>query len=537
MRASLSIGQLATLGGAFVGVLALLIGSTWYLNAPTYRVLFNDLNSESASQVVDRLTAQNVKFQLTDGGRTILVPAERVDTLRLHFAGEGLPVSGRIGFELFDKTAFGQTEFLEHVNYRRALEGELARTIQTIEEVQAARVHIAMAKDSLFGAKEQPAKASVVLTLRGSRALPPATSQAIVALVSAGVEGLRQEQIVIVDSFGRALVRGEASADSGAAGADLEHRERLERDMTSRVVALLEPVVGVDRVRVTVSARLHGDSEEQTEERWDPNPVVRSRQLTTEGQDAAGTQGIAGARANLPPVIQPDGQPGPPVTTGPTTTGNGVVTRTAEVTNYEVGKLTRHTIRPRGELASLSVAVIVDDEVKVAANADGTVATTRQPRDAREMQKLQGLVTTAVGIDASRGDQVTVENIAFDTPLADVPPAPTTWQQVRDNGGPVLRVLSLVVIVALVLLLVVRPVVSRALALPSAQSATVSLPQQLPRTIEDIEGEIEAQLDAEGNNQGNRRQPVLTRRVVGMASSEPAAAARLVRSWLADGRS
>jgi flagellar M-ring protein FliF len=537
LRSSLSTAQLVTLGVTFAAVVGLMIGSTWYLNTPTYRLLFSELNAESASQVVDKLTAQKVRFQLTDGGRTILVPAERVDTLRLQFAGEGLPVSGRIGFELFDKTAFGQTEFLEHVNYRRALEGELARTIQTLAEVQAARVHIAMAKDSLFGAKEQPAKASVVLTLRGNRPLPPATSQAIAALISASVEGLRSDQVVLIDSFGRALGRGAASDADHTMGADLEQRERLERDISTRVVALLEPVVGVERVRVTVSARLHGDSEEQTEERWDPNPVLRSRQLTTEEQQGQGSQGVAGARANLPPMVQADGEPGPAIVPAAATTG-GVLTRSSDVTNYEVGRITRHTIRPRGELAGLSVAVIVDDEVKVAAGPDGTSTTTRRPRETGEMQKLQNLVAAAVGIDPARGDQITVENIAFDVPPVEVVPAPTSWQRVQEHGGPILRTVALVVIVGMILLVFVRPMVSRALALPPGEhEAAVSMPQQLPRTIADIEGDIEAQLDAETAESMDRRHPVLARRVIGMASEEPAAAARLVRSWLADGRS
>ena len=499
MRASLSPGQIATLGITFLGVVGLLVGSAWYLNAPDYRVLYSDLSAESASQVVDRLTAADVKFQLADSGRTVLVPAERLDTLRLQFAGEGVPVSGRLGFELFDRTAFGQTEFLEHVNYGRALEGELARTIETIAEVRSARVHIAMAKDSLFGAKEQPAKASVVLTLKGNRALPPATSQSITALVAASVEGLRAEQVVLLDSFGRALSRGASNGDDALAGADLEHQQKFERDLSMRVVSMLEPVVGVDRVRVNVSARLHGDSEEQTEERWDPNPVVRSRQLTTEGLDGQRTEGVAGARANLPAVVQPDGKPGPALTPAATTTSTQGLSRSAEVTNYEVGKLTRHTVRARGELASLSVAVLVDDDVKI-----------------------------------------TVENIAFGQDPAPVVAPETVWTRAREYAGPTARVLALIVIVGMVLLLFVRPLVSRVLALPSAatlaETAQVGMPQQLPRTVEDLEGEIEAQLDFEALEGVDRRKPVLTRRVVGMATTEPANAAKLVRSWLGERR-
>ncbi len=540
-RERLSTTQLVTLGVTFVGVVGLLIGSTWYLNAPEYRVLYSDLSAESASQVVDKLTADNVEYRLADSGRTVLVPADRLDTLRLSFAGEGVPVSGRMGFEIFDRTAFGQTEFLEHVNYGRALEGELARTIETISEVQSARVHIAKAKESLFGAREQPAKASVVLTLKTNRKLAPSAAQAITALVAASVEGLRAEQVVVLDSFGRALARGEASEDEALASADLEAQQKFERDMATRVVALLEPVVGVDRVRVNVSARLHGDSQEQTEELWDSNPVVRSRQITTESSQAQRAEGIAGARANLPPVVQPDGEEGPAVVPAAVTGAGPGLTRSSEVTNYEVGKVTRHTVRARGELASLSVAVLVDDEVTVTVGENGAPSVTRKPRDASEMQKLQNLVAAAVGIDTERGDQITVENIAFGGDPVTAPPAETMWTRVSGYAGPVGRGAVLLLIVALVLLLVVRPVVTRVLPLPSAtleeETAQVGMPQQLPRTVEDIEGEIEAQLDSEALEGVDRRKPVLTRRVVGMASAEPANAAKLVRSWLADRRS
>jgi len=542
MRASFSTGQLITLGLTFMGVVGLLIGSTWYLNAPEYRVLYSDLSAESASQVVDKLTADNVEYQLAESGRTVLVPADRLDALRLQFAGEGVPVSGRLGFEIFDRTAFGQTEFLEHVNYGRALEGELARTIETIAEVQSARVHIARAKESLFGAREQPAKASVVLTLKTNRKLAPATSQAITALVAASVEGLRPEQVVVLDSFGRALARGAVGEEEALAAGDLEAQQKYERDLSARVVALLEPVVGVDRVRVNVSARLHGDSQEQTEESWDPNPVVRSRQLTTESAQGQRTEGVAGARANLPPVVQPDGQPGPAVVPAAATANGQGLTRSSEVTNYEVGKVTRHTVRARGELASLSVAVLVDDDVKVTFGDNGTPTTARRPRDQAEMQKLQNLVAAAVGIDQQRGDQITVENISFgEDPVAPTPPV-TTWTRVSEYGSSYGRYVALVLIVVLVLVFVVRPVMARALALPTPvldqpQTAQVGMPQQLPRTIEDMEGEIEAQLDSEALDGVDRRGPVLTRRVAGMASSEPANAAKLVKSWLAERRS
>ncbi len=535
MRASLSSGQLVSLVAVFVGVVALLIGSTWYLNRTDYRVLFSDLDGEEAAKVVDRLTADNVDYQLQDGGRTILVPTGSTDTLRLQFAGEGMPSSGRIGFEIFDKVAFGQTEFLEHVNYRRALEGELARTIATLSEVQAARVHIAMQKESLFGAREQPAKASVVLTLEGTRGLAPQAAASITNLVAASVEGLRPEQVVIIDSTGRSLARGAIGSDDGAmAGADIERQQKYERDMAMKVVALLEPVVGVERVRANVSVHLHGSSQEQTREEFDPSTVLRSEQTTIEGSSAENTGGVAGAQANLPPPVRPDGTPAGTAPSPASITSRGL-TRSSKLSNYEVTKTVTHSIRPRGEVARVSVAVLVDDEHVANSAQDGTVTTKRKPRDPAAMQKLQKLVSASLGIDTQRGDQVTVENITFDAPVPDSTVTPSVWQRVGEQGSGAVRVVAVLLMVAMVLLLVVRPVIGRLLTLPASRDhATIGMPQQLPRTIEEIEGEIEAQLDAMPHD-GDRRQPVLTRRVVTLANKEPESAAKLVRGWLAEG--
>ncbi len=536
VRASLGTGQLISLAAVFVAVVGLVIGSTWYLNRTEYRVLFSDLNAEEASRVVERLKADDVSYQLQDGGRTILVAADAMDSLKLQFAGEGMPTSGRIGFEIFDKVAFGQTEFLEHVNYRRALEGELARTIATLSEVESARIHIAMQKESLFGAREQPAKASVTLTLRGTRALPPQAAMAITNLVAASVEGLRPEQVVIIDSHGRSLARGAAGQDDGSlAGLELEKQQKFERDMSLRVVSLLEPVVGVDRVRVNVSARLHPESQERTIEEYAPETVLRSEQVTIEGASAAATSGIAGARANLPAPVQPDGTPAAPATPTATTGPGGAVTKSSKVSNYEITKTVTHTIRPRGEIAQVFVAVIVDDEHVTTTSADGTATTARKPRDPASMQKLEKLVSASLGIDVKRGDQITVENIAFEAPVAEPVTTPRWYSRVGEQGGGFARGLAVVVIVAMALLLFVRPVVGRLLTVSSAEHVSVNMPQQLPRTIEEIEGEIEAQLDAMPAD-GDRRQPVLTRRVSHLASKEPESAAKLVRGWLADGK-
>src|SRR5262245_8402521 len=195
------------------------------------------MDAESAQQIVTKLKAQNVPYKLDDGGRGIRVPQDRVDELRLELSAESLPGSGRVGFEIFDKTQFGATEFLEQVNYRRALEGEIARTIGTIAEVSSARVHIAMGRETLFG-DPRPSKASVVIKLRGQRGLPASTVSGITKLVAASVEGLRPDAVVVLDSFGRPLARPSDQGEDPLGAAQLEKQQRIERELSNRVVAL-----------------------------------------------------------------------------------------------------------------------------------------------------------------------------------------------------------------------------------------------------------------------------------------------------------
>ena len=533
---TLSRTQLTTLAVAFVAVVGVVVGSAYWVNVPTYAVLFADMDPESAGGVVTRLKNDKVAFTLDDGGRTIRVPAARVDELRLNFASQGMPVSGRIGFEIFDRTAFGVTDFLEHVNYRRALEGELARTISTIAEVGSARVHIAMPRPSLFAGHDEAAKASVVLKLRSNRALPPSTTAAISGLVAASVEGLRPEGVVIIDSFGRPLTRAPEGGAEAASGFQGERQQRIERELSTRVVSLLEPIVGAERVRVNVSAKLNADSQEETEERWDPTPVVRSHQSVVQGGGAPAAGGLTGARANTPPPPEPPPKPGttPGASTVQAANGPAVAqpTHTSEMTNYEVGRLTRHRIQPQGQIARLSVAVLLDDD------RTGGQPGHAKPRTAHEIQKIHDVVAAAVGLDVSRGDQLTVENIAFEEPPSDEHATTPWWRRyaplLLDTG----RIVAVLLVAAIVVFGVVRPAVRRTLGPPAVKGAVVV--PQLPRTVGEMQGELEAteaadaELADDEEPPPHRRLPVLARRVTTMARKEPENAARLIRSWLGE---
>lgn len=554
LTGALSRGQLATLGLTFIAVVGMVAGSAMWLNTPTYSLLFSDLDAESASQVVARLEADQIPYRLSDGGRAVRVPQEQVDRLKIQLAAS--VTSGRIGFEIFDRTAFGQTEFLEQINYRRALEGELARTISTIAEVASARVHLAMAKDSLFGAREQSAKASVILRLKNNRPLSTASVQGITSLVAASVEGLRPESVVIIDNYGRSLAENPHGDTDRLDAEAVERQQKVERDLTQKVVALLEPVVGVGHVRVNVSARLNNDTQEQTEELYDPNAVIRSRNISTESAPGLQAQGVAGSRGNLPQPVAPAQNPAvnTVATAGPAA-ATGLASRSTETTNFEISKVTRVTSKPRGAVARLSVGVLLDNETVVTKNADGTTTKSTKPREPADIQKIQELVTAGVGLDTERGDRLTVENIAFSEVVDEETPA-TLVERFGPIGLEALKVVAVLVIGVLAFMVFVRPIVKQ-----TTSALTVRTPAmagaaagggansgmgggggggqgtghaELPKTIEDLEGEIEAQLEADAQRAQDPRTSVLTKRVQRLAQDNPENAARLISGWLAD---
>jgi flagellar M-ring protein FliF len=286
-----------------------------------------------------------------------------------------------------------------------------------------------------------------------------------------------------------------------------------------------------------VSARLNPESEDRVEEQFDPNTVVRSRAVTQESTAAAASAGVAGARANVPGPVPPGAtQPSAPSLAAATPVAPlAQPARSTETVNYEVSKVVRHTVRPRGDVARVSVAVIVDDDRVTSQDTSGRAVTTSKPREAAEIQKLQGLVAAAVGLDPSRGDQVTVENIAFDerveAPMAEPGFLQRYGTGIRETG----RYVVVLVLGVLAILFVGRPLLRRGLAAGRAEGGPLAR-TQLPRTLEQIEGDIEAQLDAGGDRLPDRRLPVLTRRVTSLAQKEPESAARLVRTWLLEER-
>lgn len=534
LGASLGPQRLLGLGVAFAVVVGgLYAGATW-MNQKDWAMLASDIEPAEMQSIVNLLKKEKVDFQLDPGGRTIRVEAARVDELRMELAAAGMVGGGpSAGFELFDQTQFGATELTEKVQLRRALEGELSRTIMTLAPVASARVHVTLPRSSLFAQESEPAKASVAVRIKPGKTLSASEIDGIVSLVSSSVEGLKPEAVAVVDHLSRRLSRQTDPSEGPLDRGRFERQQQMERDLAQRVVALLEPVVGEGRVRANISASLRADVLNETEERWDPTSVVRSKQQTSESDGRPAAGGVAGARANMPATA--DGQVTEPANTpAPSFSTNN---RTSETTNYEVSKLTRHRVSPAGQLARLSVAVLIDDVRKVSKDENGKEVITATPRTPEELQRLHALVASAVGLEPDRGDQLTVENIAFETPHIEepvvvAPPAPA-WQVVLERLQQQWRVVvpSVLGVLAIVGLWVgLRGRKRRKLSVSAA--AAMNGPRLA--TVGGAPAPGPSRPDAMDEPDDLHLPPSPARQLARLAQHEPEQLARIVRGWLAE---
>lgn len=390
--------RLAALAGVGVAIAAAVL--IWaHGSEPTYGVLFGNLAQQDAARIVERLRAMNVDYQLENGGTTIRVPEEAVHETRLTLANEGLPSGGGVGFEIFDTQRFGESDFSEQVQFRRALEGELARTIGHLAGVQRARVHLVLPERSLFTTDDRPASASVALHLRPGWRLREEQVQGVTHLVASSVPGLEPAEVTLVDGDGRPLSGTGGGEEPGSGQAD-ELRERIERSRQRAVQQLLDASLGPGAAVVRVSADVDMARREQLQETYDPErSATRSFEITEErnGDENAPTQGIPGAASNLPG--------GPAAEREEAQAG---LARRTERRNFEVTKTVVRAVRPVGRLERLTVAVVVDGRW----SGEGE-AREFTPRDEEELARIRALVATAAGIDEERGDRVTVECVPF----------------------------------------------------------------------------------------------------------------------------
>jgi flagellar M-ring protein FliF len=515
----------ALLGLIGAGVAVALVALLWTSQPAEQQVLYSHLTMEDAAAIVAKLREKGVPYSLKGDGTTVTVPSAAVYDTRLRLAAEGLPQGGGVGFELFDQRTFGMTEFMQKLNYRRALQGELARTIAQLGAVQSARVHIVLPEKSLFLGQQEKTTASVVLKLSPGRHLRPEQIRGIAHLVASSVEGLKPADVTIVDTSGNILNREtDTAAFPFRSEAQLVYQQTLERDMERRVQSLLERAVGEGKVLVRVSTALDFQHIERTEERYDAdNPAIRSEQRHKEEGSGSGgwTAGVPGVRSNVADAPQQA-----PNQTAEKTASS----RQSETVNYELSKVVSKIVAPSGEIKQLSVAVLVDGSYE---GGKKNGARKYIPRSAEELAKYRDIVKSAVGYNEARGDRVEVANMPFESREhleAQELAREAQWALWTRLG----RYGALVILSGLFFLFMVRPLIRW------ITGADVAAVPELPRTVQELEADMGvAGMLPEAKEVGKlpeaagwRTGQELRTQVAEFVKSEPERAVEIVRLWL-----
>jgi len=456
LRAAPSVPQLGALFALAAG-LTLAAGVVLWAMRPSFVPLELGLGEGAAGDVIARLEASNTRYEVDPRSGTILVPGDELREIRMRLAADGLGTGEAMGLELLrEDQSVGTSQFMEHARYQHALETELARTVTAMRGVEAARVHLAVPKQSAFVRDRASPSASVLLRLAPGRSLEAGQVQGIANLVASSVPHMEIGRVAVVDQHGRLLSRDLAGGELALSNRQFEYKRAFERTYTERIEDLLVPIVGAQRVRAQVNAEIDFSRNETREEAFAGSPEkLRSEQV--EDQRSAGplaALGVPGALTNQPPaggrLDEGDGEEA-------AGDDRGSVSRST-TRNYELDKTVTHTRTDPGRLARLSVAVLVDDRVRAGEKG----ALERTPREPAEIESITELVKEAVGFDAGRGDSVVVINRSFEQPMAiEAPPEPALWQQAWFE--PAVKNTLAALLMALLLLLVLRPAV-RALA-------------------------------------------------------------------------
>lgn len=458
------VGNKILIALLLAGTVAVL-GVLWlWTQKSDFQVLYTNLEAEDAQNVINRLIDLQIPYKLSSNGGSILISSDQVHRVRLQMASEGLPQGGSVGFEIFDRSTIGTTEFVQKLNYRRALQGELSRTISQIKEVSSARVHLVVPENTLFSNEQQEARASVVLRLVSNGGLSEKQVQGIVYLVASSVERLNPQAVTVIDGHGRILTKvSDDSSSMALAGSNqLEFQHSFEKKLENKIRGLLEPIVGINKAIVRVSSDLELRQVEITEEKFDPDTqVARSEQRTQEkfiesaqSPNASGVPGLLEA------------SPG-----GAGASSQNTSEKKNEVVNYEISKTISRIIEPLGRIKKLSVAVLVDGTYETITNEAGETTRNYISRTDEEMNKLESLVKGAMGFSDERQDSIEVVNIPFlsenlgdasdlalETSLVDsmLP----WWPFIRYSFG--------ILLIMIVIMAVVRPLLKELLAKPES---------------------------------------------------------------------
>jgi flagellar M-ring protein FliF len=457
----LSAQQKMGLGVGIAALIALIVGAWMWGQTPDYRILYSNLSDRDGGAIIESLQQLNIPYKFADGGGALMIPADQVHEARLKLASQGLPKGGTVGFELMENQKFGITQFAEQINYQRALEGELARSVQSIGAVASARVHLAIPKPSVFIKEQQKPSASVVLTLHGGRLLDSAQVTAIVHLISSSVPDMSAKNVTIVDQDGSLLSSLQDSNGLGLDANQLKYVQQIEQNYIKRIEDILTPLLGANNIHAQVTANIDFARTEQTAETYKPNQnpadsSIRSLQNSeTLNGSGLSASGVPGALSNQPPVPATAPIVAPP---GATDTANAPKIdnlHKENTINYEVDRTISHTILPVGMIKRLSVAVVVNN--RKITDAKGKVSY-KALTDAEKAQ-IDNLVKDAVGFDKIRGDSLNIQNAAFNDEKEALSELPW-WKQA--DIIELAKLLAKYLIIAAVMLIVVFKIIKPA---------------------------------------------------------------------------
>ncbi|MGY4491239.1 flagellar basal-body MS-ring/collar protein FliF [Pseudomonas sp. TE3610] len=529
-------GQPLPLLLAGAAAVALLVVLALWAREPEYRVLFSNLGEADGGQVIGELEKRQIPYRLSEGGHAILVPAAQMNALRLQLAEQGLPKGGNVGFELMDKQAFGVSQFAEQLNYQRGLEGELARTIESLGPIASARVHLVMARQSVFVREREPARASVMVNLQPGRELGQGQANAIAHLVSSSVADLSIDGVTIVDQSGRLLSQN-PSDNNGLDGSQLTYVRDIERAYQRRIEDILAPLLGRQNVHAQVVAKVDFDSRESTAEHYEPNQApdhaaVRSKQVNESlaGSDSA-ARGVPGALTNTPPNQPPATRataPAKPGESAQASTDDSDTSASARsktlhserMTNYEVDHSVEHVKQAQGEVTRLTTAVVVNYR---AIDKDGKPS--QEPLSKEELENIESLVRQAMGFTESRGDELKVINSPFVTD--DISGPELAWWRTPEFYALAMslsRYLLVAFIALLLWLMVLRPMNKRHAAALKAAAEADAPPTMVTETGETVEVPP-GMRKAQGYEQNMKR-------LREISVEDPRLIAMIIRGWM-----
>ncbi len=473
-----------------------------------YQLLYANLDESDAASIVDRLKGNNTPYQLTNNGKNIRVPVNTVHEMRLQLASAGLPRGGGVGFEIFDKQSFALTDFVQRVNYTRALQGELARTIASLNPVESARVHLALPEKRLFKDQQKPATASVIVNLQPGRRMSETQIQGIVYLVSGSIEGLDTDHVTVIDQNGKILTGTGNKGLLGTLSPDmLEFQVQVEKSMEERAQALLDKALGSKKAMVRITASLDFAQFEKTEEIFDPEePVIRSEQINEEKSGSEIVGGVPGVQSNLQGNTNSAASATPPSS------------RAQKTTNYEISKVVSKTVNPVGTIKKISVSVLVADKIIPATKKEPEKTL---PRTEAELASLKKMISSALGLDKTRGDKIEVTSMPFIETVNIAEPESMTRNMLYQYM-PIIRYGVFLIGGLLIYFLMIRPLIKTV-----REDVT-----QHYKTVQELEKEQSEAVQAEEKKEleALMRDPVL--RIREAIQTNPVFAAHILKNWI-----